>query len=330
VKLIIQIPCLNEEAQLPTTLGELPRTVEGFDEVEWMIIDDGSVDRTVAVAREHGVDHVVRLPQNRGLATAFQAGLDACLKLGADVVVNTDADNQYDATSLPDLVRPVVEGEADLVIGDRGVVNIDEFSALKKRLQVLGSAVVRRASGTEVVDATSGFRAYSKEAALQLTVVNPYTYTIESIIQAGQTGSAVASVPVRTNAKTRESRLFRSTWSYVRRNALTILRVYAAYYPLRFFGGLAAILLLAAVGSFGPFLVDWVVNGDTSGHVQSLLVGAILTIAAVQMISLGILADLVGSNRNVSQRTLERVRRLELQTGVEPSHYAPGQPEAGA
>lgn len=321
MKLIIQIPCLNEEDQLPVTLGDLPRSITGVDIVEWMVIDDGSTDRTIAVAIENGVDHVVQLPQNRGLATAFQAGLDACLKLGADIIVNTDADNQYSASSIPDLVAPVVAGEADLVIGDRDVGTVEDFSALKKRLQVLGSSVVRRASGTDVVDATSGFRAYSKEAALQLTVVSPYTYTIESIIQAGKSRNAVASVKISTNPMMRESRLFGSTWGYIRRNALTIVRVYAAYEPLRFFGMIAGLLTVGGGLSYLPFLTDWILNGDSTGHLQSIVLGSALLIAAVQVASLAVVADLVGSNRAVSQRTLERVRRLELAAGVEPSHY---------
>src|ERR687898_447705 len=210
MKLIIQIPCLNEEDQLPETLGALPRHLAGFDSVEWLIIDDGSTDRTVAVAREHGVDHIIRLTNNKGLATAFQAGLDACLKLGADVVVNTDADNQYSADDIPTLVAPILSGGADMVVGDRKVMDIEHFSPTKKRLQRLGSWVVRQASGTSVPDATSGFRAYNREAALGLTVVSTFTYTLESLIQAGKSLVAVDAVPVATNPKVRDSRLFPS------------------------------------------------------------------------------------------------------------------------
>lgn len=324
VRLIIQIPCLNEAEQLPRTLADLPREVAGFDSVEWLVIDDGSTDDTVDVARRHGVDHIVKLPQNRGLAHAFQAGIDASLKLGADVIVNTDADNQYDASAIPALVAPILAGQADLVVGDRNVRDIEEFSKLKVRLQLAGSWVVRKASGTNVPDVTSGFRAYNAEAAVQLIVVNRYTYTLESLIQAGKLRSAVASTPVGTNPKTRESRLFGSMWSYIQRNAVVITRVFAAYEPLRFFGSLGAILLLCATVSFTPFLSDWIINGDRTGHLQSVVLGAVFLLAAVQMFALGFLADLIASHRLMTQRTLERVRRIELALGVAPSYYEPG------
>src|ERR671926_1292366 len=237
MKLIIQIPCKDEEEVLPVTLADLPREVPGFDSVEWLVIDDGSTDATVEVARQHGVDHVVRLTNNKGLAAGFQAGLDACLKLGADVIVNTDADNQYFAGDIPKLIQPILDGGADMVVGDREVQSIAHFSSLKVRLQHLGSAVVRRASGTELPDTTSGFRAYNREAALQMTVVSKFTYTLETIIQAGKMLVATDHVPIRTNEKTRESRLFPSMWAYVRRNTVSIFRVYAQYEPLRVFWG---------------------------------------------------------------------------------------------
>src|SRR3954449_8560098 len=227
MKLIIQIPCWNEEEALPLTLADLPREVAGFDAVEWLVIDDGSTDRTVEVARAQGVDHIVRLTNNKGLANGFQAGLDAALKLGADVIVNTDADNQYDGRDIPKLVEPIVAGRADMVVGDRVVGQVEHFSPLKKRLQRLGSWVVRGASGTDVPDTTSGFRAYNREAAIQVQVVSKYTYTLETIIQAGKLLVATQHVPVSTNAKTRESRLFPSMWSYVRRNTISIFRIYA-------------------------------------------------------------------------------------------------------
>jgi glycosyltransferase involved in cell wall biosynthesis len=321
MKLIIQIPCLDEEAQLPGTLADLPRHIPGIDEVEWLVVDDGSTDRTVEVAWEHGVDHVVKLTNNKGLAAAFQAGLDACLKLGADVVVNTDADNQYRADDIARLVEPIVAGEADMVIGDRNVRAIEHFSATKKRLQRVGSWVVRQASGTDVPDATSGFRAYNREAALGLTVVSTFTYTLESLIQAGKSLVAVDHVPVGTNDKTRESRLFRSMSSYVRRNMLAIFRIYTGYEPLQVFAALAGVLALGGVVAWSPFLWDWVVHGDRSGHLQSIVLGGVLVVASVQVMALGVLADLLSSHRVVSQRTLERVRRIELQLGVEPSHY---------
>jgi glycosyltransferase involved in cell wall biosynthesis len=327
MKLIIQIPCFNEEDQLPTTLAALPRRVEGFDRVEWLVIDDGSTDRTVDVARECGVDHVVRLTNNKGLATAFQAGLDACLKLHADVIVNTDADNQYSADDIPALVAPVLRGEADMVVGDRNVMGIEDFSFVKKRLQRLGSWVVRRASGTNVPDATSGFRAYNREAALSLTVVSKFTYTLESLIQAGKSFVAVTDVPVHTNGKLRDSRLFGSIGAYVRRNATAIFRIYASYEPLLVFSVLAAIVFGAAVVAWLPFLIDWLFNGRRDGHIQSILLGGVLLVASIQLFALGVIADLISAHRTVSQRTLERVRRLELQLGVEPAHYLPGRRE---
>ena len=235
MKLIIQIPCLNEEETLPVTLPTCRARSPGFDTVEWLVIDDGSTDRTVEVAREHGVDHIVRLTNNKGLASGFQAGLDACLKLGADVIVNTDADNQYYGPDIAKLVAPIVAGEADMVVGDREVMNIEHFSPAKKALQRLGSWVVRQASQTTVPDTTSGFRAYNREAALALQVVSKFTYTLETIIQAGKMTVAIDHVPIRTNPKLRESRLFPSMWTYIRRNGLSIFRIYAMYEPLRVF-----------------------------------------------------------------------------------------------
>jgi len=323
MKLIIQVPCLNEEDQLPVSLGALPRHVEGFDTVEWLVIDDGSTDRTVEVAREHGVDHVVQFTSNKGLAYAFQAGLDACLKLGADVIVNTDADNQYSADDIPALVAPILAGEADMVIGDRNVMEIEHFSVAKKQLQRLGSWVLRRASGTSVPDATSGFRAYNREAALGLTVVSKFTYTLESLIQAGKSFTTVGHVQVGTNEKMRESRLFGSMGSYVRRNMAAIFRIYAGYEPLFVFTVLASILGLASLAAWAPFLWDWLVNGDRSGHIQSIMLGGVLFVAAIQVFALGVIADLIAAHRIVSQRTLERVRRIELELGVPPAHYVP-------
>ncbi len=323
MKLIIQIPCLNEEETLPATLADLPREVPGFDTVEWLIIDDGSTDRTVEVARANGVDHIVRLTNNRGLAAGFQAGLDASLKLGADVIVNTDADNQYNGNDIPLLVEPIVAGEADMVIGDRQTDTIAHFSPLKKRLQKLGSWVVRQASETDVPDTTSGFRAYNREAALQMAVVSRFTYTLETIIQAGKLLVAVDDVPIRTNEKTRESRLFPSMWSYVRRNSISIFRIYAQYEPMRVFMTLAVILFVLALIPWTRFFVSWV-QGDGAGHVQSLIFGAVLFNAAVVMAALGVIGDLMHAQRIMSQRIFERVRRIELQLDVPPSHYEPG------
>jgi glycosyltransferase involved in cell wall biosynthesis len=324
MKLIIQIPCLNEEATLPATIADLPREVPGIDQVELLVVDDGSTDRTVEVARECGVEHIVRLTNNKGLAAGFQAGLDACLKLGADVVVNTDADNQYRGADVVKLVAPIVAGEADMVVGDRQVSQIDHFSGSKKGLQRIGSWVVRRLSGTDISDATSGFRAYNREAALQLLVVDNFTYTLESLIQAGKMRVAVDEVAIETNPKTRESRLFASTGAYVRRNAPAILRIYARYEPLRAFTAVGAVVLMLAVAAWMPFLLDWILNGDSDGHVQSLILGAVLFIAAMQLFALGVIGDLLAGQRVMTQRVFERVRRVELALGVEPSHYERG------
>jgi glycosyltransferase involved in cell wall biosynthesis len=327
MKLIIQIPCFNEQEQLPNTLSLLPRKLEGFDAVEWLIIDDGSTDATIERARENGVDHVVRLTNHKGLAAAFQAGLDAGLKLGADVIVNTDADNQYEADDIPKLVAPILRGEADMVIGDRQVDSNENFSRTKRRLQRLGSWVVRRASSTEVPDTTSGFRAYNREAALQMQVVSKFTYTLETIIQAGKLLVAVDHVPVRTNAKTRESRLFPSTAAYIRRNGLSIFRVYSQYEPLRVFWGGATVMGLGALAVFIRFVIYFIEDPHTAtGHVQSLIAGAVLFNAAMLLGALGVIGDLLDAQRTLSQRTFERVRRIELQLGVEPSHYEPGAP----
>jgi glycosyltransferase involved in cell wall biosynthesis len=325
MKLIIQIPCFNEEGQLPLTLSRLPRQVQGFDVVEWLIIDDGSSDRTVEVARAHGVDHVVRLTNHKGLAAAFQAGLDAGLKLGAEVIVNTDADNQYEGADVPKLVAPIVRGEADMVVGNRQVEMVQHFSPAKKLLQRLGSWVVRQASSTAIPDTTSGFRAYNREAALQMQAVSKFTYTLETIIQAGKLLVAVDHVPIRTNPKIRESRLFPSMAAYVRRNAISIFRIYSQYEPLKVFWGGAAIMGLAALAVFIRFLI-YFVEGQGRGHVQSLIAGAVLFNAAMLLGSLGVIGDLLDAQRTLSQRTFERVRRIELQLGVEPSHYEPGAP----
>ncbi len=328
MKLIIQIPCLNEEVTLPQTLADLPREVDGITDVEWLIIDDGSTDATVDVARANGVDHIVRLTNNRGLAAGFQAGLDACLKLGADVIVNTDADNQYYGADIAKLVEPIVDGRADMVVGDRQTDTISEFSPIKKRLQKLGSWVVRQASETDVPDTTSGFRAYNREAALQMAVVSRFTYTLETIIQAGKLLVAVEDVPVRTNPKTRESRLFPSTWSYVRRNGISIFRIYAQYEPMRVFFTGAVILAFAALIPFTLFFIYWV-QGDGAGHVQSLIFGTVLFNAAVVMGALAVIGDLMHAQRIMSQRIFERVRRVELELGVAPSHYQPGATPTG-
>src|SRR3712207_5860107 len=327
MKLIIQIPCLDEEKTLPATLADLPRQLPGVDVVEWLVIDDGSTDRTVDVARQHGVDHIVPLTNNKGLAYAFQAGLDACLKLGADIIVNTDADNQYNGHDIVKLVGPIVNGGSDMVVGDREVMNIEHFSPLKKSLQRLGSWVVRQASETTVPDTTSGFRSYNREAAMQLIVVSKFTYTLETIIQAGKQFIAVDHVPIRTNPKTRESRLFPSMWSYVRRNGLSIFRIYTRYEPLRGFMTAATIVFLAALIIWARFLWFYIVEDEGAGHVQSLILGAVLFNAGMLLAALGILGGLLSANSTMLQRVFERVRRIELQLDTPPSHYEPGSEE---
>ena len=329
MKLIIQIPCFNEEAQLPATLAHLPREIDGFDSVEWLIIDDGSTDATIETARAHGVDHIVKLTNHKGLAAGFQAGLDAGLKLHADVIVNTDADNQYDGRDIPKLVAPILRGDADMVIGDRQVDSNEHFSHSKRRLQRLGSWVVRAASSTEVPDTTSGFRAYNREAALQMQVVSKFTYTLETIIQAGKLLVAVDHVPIRTNAKTRESRLFPSVPAYIRRNGLSIFRIYSQYEPLRVFWVAALITGVAAMAFFVRFLIDFISGGGVAGHVQSLIFGGVLFNAAMLLGALGVIGDLLSAQRIMLQRTFERVRRIELQLGVQPSHYEPGAARPG-
>ena len=314
VRLVIQIPCFNEAETLPATLADLPRQVTGFDEVLWLVIDDGSSDGTAEVAKAHGVDAVVKLTQNKGLAVAFQVGLDAALQLGADVIVNTDADNQYSAANIPNLVEPITQGHADLVVGTRDITNHEEFSTLKKYLQKIGSWVVRQASATEVSDVTSGFRAYTKEAALQVNVVSQFTYTLETLIQAGRSDLAVVDIPISVNPTTRPSRLFRSKRQYVRRSAGTISRVYAMHQPLRVFNIPAAIFAVAGLILFGRFGWFYLTAGG-EGHIQSLIVGAVCLLVAMQMLMLGLLADLLRSNRVISERVLRRVRNIELTLG---------------
>jgi len=302
-KLVIQIPCYNEEETIGKTLGFLPRHVPGFDVVEWLIIDDGSSDRTVEVARRHGADHIVSLPHNHGLARAFMSGIEASLKVGADVIVNTDADNQYDASSIPDLTRPILEGKAQIVVGARPIMEIEQFSMLKKLLQRFGSYIVKLASRTSVPDAPSGFRAMHRDAALRLYVFNDYTYTLETIIQAGRNGIPISSVPIRVNRTERPSRLVKSIPAYIRRSILTIFRIFILYKPLRFFLLLGSLLLIPGLVVSGRFLMYFFKDGG-EGHVQSLILAAILIVTAVIFYIAGILSDLIAANRVL----LEEVR----------------------
>ncbi len=309
MKLIVQIPCLNEEAALPDTLRAIPRVIPGVDCVEVLVIDDGSTDRTSAVAREHGADHVVRFARRKGLAHGFMAGLDACLRLGADVIVNTDADNQYPGSEIPRLIAPILKGEADMVIGDRQVGEVAHFSWTKRRLQELGSWVVRKVSGTEVPDTTSGFRALTREAALRINIVSEFTYTLESIIQAGKKRMAVASVPIEAR-ETRPSRLFASTWDYVKRSAATILRIYAMYEPFKVFTLLGGALLLGGSVLGLRYAYFWWI-GEVRGHVQSAVLSVLLLILGFQTLQWGVMADLIASNRKLIEDLLYRVRKLE-------------------
>lgn len=311
MKLIIQIPCYNEEGTLAVTLGCLPREVPGFDVVEWLVVDDGSQDDTVGVALLEGVDHIVRFTRNQGLAAAFMAGLDACLSAGADVIVNTDADNQYDASCIPALTAPILAGKADLVIGARPIQSIEHFSGLKKRLQNAGSWVVRAASNTQVPDAPSGFRALSRQAAMELNVFNEYTYTLETIIQAGQKRFAVTSVPVRVNADLRRSRLVRSIPSYVWRSFLVICRIFVTYKPFAVFTAAGASIFCVGLVVGGRFLYYYL-EGGGSGHVQSVILAALLLGVGFFLGVAGVMADLISVNRKLLERIDYRLRRIEL------------------
>lgn len=311
MKLIIQIPCLNESGTLGVAIHALPRNVPGFDLVEWLVIDDGSTDDTAELARSLGVDHVVRHQVNRGLAAAFTTGLDTCLKLGADVIVNTDADNQYEAQDIPQLTAPILAGAADMVVGGRPIVQTEHFSWVKKQLQLLGSWAVRMASKTEVSDAPSGFRAISREAAMRLHVFNPYTYTLETIIQAGLSNLRVISVPVRTNEDLRPSRLVKSLSSYVRRSLVTIFRVFITYRPLFFFFWLAALLATPGV-LLGMRFMYFYLTGRGDGHVQSLIAASLILVLAALAGMCGIVADLISTNRKLMERINSRLLELSL------------------
>jgi glycosyltransferase involved in cell wall biosynthesis len=310
VKVIIQIPCLNEAETLPLVLGELPRSLPGAERVEWLVVDDGSTDGSADVAHAHGADHVVRLPHNQGLARAFMAGLDMAVRAGADVIVNTDADRQYASEDIRLLVSPILAGEADMVIGARPVATTAHFSWLKRRLQAMGSAATRMASGTDVRDAASGFRAMSRDVAMRLHVFNDYTYTIETIIQAGRQGMRVLSVPVRTNPDLRPSRLVRGLGPYVRRQLLTLVRVYVTYKPFRFFAVIGGLALMMGFVIGARFLFHYWTDGG-AGHVQSLILAALLIGLGFFLVVAGLIADLVAVNRVLLEGLDVRVRRIE-------------------
>ena len=310
MKLIIQIPCYNEAETLEVALNDLPKQINGIDEIEYLIINDGSKDNTVEVAKNWGVHYVVNFKCNKGLAKGFMAGLDACLRQGADIIVNTDADNQYCGADIEKLVRPILNGKADIVIGERPIDDTEHFSPLKKKLQHIGSWTVRVASKTDVPDAPSGFRAYSRQAALKMNVVNEYTYTLETIVQAGRNKMAITSVPIRTNPELRKSRLFNSMFGYIKKSMLTIIRAFMMYKPLRFFTIIGSTIFLIGLILGIRFLV-FVFMGASGGHIQSLILASTLLLLGFQTFISGLQADLIASNRKLLEDIQERVRRLD-------------------
>ncbi len=311
MKLIVQIPCYNEEGTLPATLAGIPRRIDGIDTVEILIVSDGSTDRTVEVAREHGVDHIIVNKNNKGLARTFRVGLDACLRLGADIIVNTDGDNQYEGADIPLLIQPILDDRADIVVGDRKTNSVKHFSPVKKLLQDLGSFVVRNLSELDIPDAVSGYRAISREAALQINIVSPFSYTIEMLIQAGKKGLAVTSVPIRTNPKTHESRLFKSIPKFIEQSLTTMVRMYAMFQPLRVFFYIGMTLSVIGMLPILRFLYFYFI-GEGGGHIQSLTLGGALLVIGFITFLIGLVADLINFNRQLLELTLERVRRIEL------------------
>ncbi len=312
MKLIIQIPCFNEEDTLHIAVGDLPKHIDGVDEIEYLIINDGSTDGTVEAAKKCGVHHIVGYGKNKGLAAAFMVGIDACLRLGADIIVNTDADNQYCGEDIEQLIRPILEGRAEMVIGERPIDSIDDFSPLKKRLQHLGSHVVRVVSGTEVPDAPSGFRAYSRETAMKLNVVSQYTYTLETIIQAGNKNIALESVPVRTNPQLRKSRLFHSMTAYIKRSVTTMFRIFLMYRPFKLFASVGG--LIFGIGALlGCRFLYFFFTGTGQGHIQSLILAAVLLMIGFQTVTLGLLADVISANRKLIEDVQYRVRKMDYE-----------------
>jgi glycosyltransferase involved in cell wall biosynthesis len=311
LKLIVQIPCFNEEQTLPQTILDIPRQIEGIDIVETLIIDDGCKDNTCTVAEEFGVDHIVKNTSNKGLASTFFAGLDASLRLGADIIVNTDGDNQYNGQDIPKLIEPILNGEADIVIGDRQPDNIQHFSPVKKKLQKIGSFVVRLLSDTDVPDAVSGFRAFSRKAAMETNIISDFSYTIETLIQAGKKRLAVTSVPIKTNSKTRESRLYESISKFLLNSMSTIARIYMMYQPLKVFFYIGGIFIIAGLIPSIRFLIYYLM-GQGTGHIQSLILSAVLLVVGFQILMIGLVADVIACNRRLIEETLLRVRYIEM------------------
>jgi len=311
MKLIIQIPCYNEEETLPMVMEDIPKEIPGVDTIETLVIDDGSTDRTVEVARELGVNHIISHVGNKGLAAAFTSGINECLKLGADIIVNTDGDNQYPQKEIPNLIKPILEKRADIVISDRQTSQIEHFSWLKKRLQSLGSTVVRAASGTNIPDAPSGFRAYSREALLHLNIVTRFSYVTETIIQAGKRSIAITHIPVSTNPKTRESRLFKNMWQHVFESGKSIIRIYSMYESLRIFLAIGAALFIVGTAGIGRWLWFFVTEPEGTGHVQSLIISAVLVIVGFQIGLIGLLSDLIAINRKLIEDALYRLKKIE-------------------
>ena len=312
MKLIIQIPCYNEAETLEIALNGLPKQIDGIDVIEYLIINDGSKDNTVEVAKNWGVHHIVNFKRNKGLAKGFMAGIDEALRQGADIIVNTDADDQYCGADIEKIVRPILDGKADIVIGARPIDETEHFSPLKKKLQHFGSWVVRKASNTDIPDAPSGFRAYSREAALQLNVVNEYTYTLEQIVQAGRNKIAIMSVPIRTNAELRPSRLFSSMFGYVKKSMLTIIRSYVMYKPLQFFMILGSVPVIAGILLGIRFMIRFFM-GNGTGNIQSLILVSLLITIGVMMWVIGILADTIAANRKIMQDVQMRVRKMDYE-----------------
>lgn len=314
MKLIIQIPCYNEEKTLPETIADLPLKIPGIDEIEYLIINDGSTDNTVETARKCRVHHIITYAKNKGLAGAFMTGIDACLRLGADIIVNTDADNQYNGADIEKLLHPILSGNAEMVIGERPISEIKDFSPLKKKLQKIGSFVVRAVSGTNVPDAPSGFRAYTRETAMKLNVVSHYTYTLETIIQAGDKAVALESVPIRTNPKIRKSRLFKSMGGYIKRSVETMFRIFLMYKPFKVFASIGGLIFLAGT-AIGIRFLSYYFAGNGAGHIQSLILAAILLIIGFQTFTIGLLADIISANRKLIEDVQYRVRRIDYEGG---------------